>query len=98
MESPSHAHYSGLVTPGGMTCPSNSLFESKPKFQPNLCVKGDSEKWLCCSQCKKCVVAPTLVMCLSLVHLMPNPFFDETWRYLILLPIDMSEAKFVWVV
>ena len=55
---PSHAHYSGLVTPpNGMTAndaPATAYLKATPNsnltFVRN---KGDCEKWLSCPQCKK---------------------------------------------
>ena len=54
---PSRAHYSGLITPSGIT-PDDAPATAYSRASPNsnltfVCMKGNSEKWLCCPQCKK---------------------------------------------
>ena len=59
----SHAHYSGRVTPPSGMIPDDDPATAYLKASPNsnltfVRVKADSEKWLCCPQCKIYEVLP----------------------------------------
>ena len=60
---PSHAHYSGLITPPSGMTPDDAPATAYLRVSPNsnltfVHMKGNSEKWLCCPQCKKYALPP----------------------------------------